>query len=319
MNRIIFLLILTVILTSCSSSNEDPTNVELTVLRASLLEKELLIDDLRDTIDDYSDNITTLENELTVKDKTIEEGLVLRQRLLEGQPQELLLANDKETFFDIDKENAFLLYRYNNLSLDYTYESLYKLGLIDDAVTEIELYRGNNVMFHIDPNYSQVYVQDLKKIIVMDYYGKYIYEVELKGDLKSEGDITQVMSTNESIFIEQSPQEELSEPVTQEESSAIDITTEEDSTAETNVIYDELIITHVYFLITSTVDSEFFLEGVYHIIYSGEDYEIQLLKVPETVFLAVNPYFQDDKLFFQSDIDGNVVEFDLTFQPIENE
>lgn len=327
MRRIVWLLTISLIFAGCSTSNEDPTNIELEVLRASLLEKELIIDELRDTIDDYTDTVELLKEDISIKQKTIDEGNVLRQHLLEGQPQELNLSSDKDNYYVIDGQNAFMLYNFIETNLKYEYESLYKISVSEESINEIELFRGSNILFYIDDYYSQVYIQDANQVVVMNYNGKYLYEQELMGGLLKKGDITQTMSTRESVVIEIPIEvEEILEEdteTTDESGTTDEASTEETSSSEepnddniteeqtSTVEFDEILITHVYYLVTIEFDSERYLEGVYHISYNGAEYAIELISVPEDMKTPKNPYFLDGKLYYHSSDTDEVEVFEL--------
>jgi len=157
---ILLLVILAVIFSihaGLQTDNEDPTNIELEVLRASLLEKEMIIDELRESLDDKNKENHTLE--MTVEEMTTEVEKLNKQYklLLEGQDQILSILDSKEHYFEYDFNELYLLTYHNNEEMDYYYEEL--IRFMEKEKGQV-VYRGKDIQFDLDKESNDLVVLD---------------------------------------------------------------------------------------------------------------------------------------------------------------
>lgn len=177
----IFLLLI-VLMSACRSSNEDPTNIELEVLRASLLEKELYIDELTASIDQYQEEVYALQDSVYGLEEQISELKERNDNLLGKQEQVLQIATKKEGFFQIYGNGVYMVFQYEDAENDYQYEELY---YISPDARERAVHRSEQLEFIVNED-GNVFVTDLQKIFLYDTNLDLIKETELELALTEE-------------------------------------------------------------------------------------------------------------------------------------
>ncbi len=110
-------------LTGCLSSNEDPTNIELEVLRASLLEKQLTIDELRLTIDEYVATTNEHLSEIDQLNKNLDTEISIRKRIASESNKLLRINTDARHYFEIDEDLIFMINNYEDSDNEYSLEN----------------------------------------------------------------------------------------------------------------------------------------------------------------------------------------------------
>lgn len=180
--KILLYLLSILLLTSCTSTNEDPTNIELEVLRVSLLEKELMIDELHQSLDKNNRLNNTLIQTVEDLEKTLEHEKELKLRLLEGQTQILTIQENKPHFYDVVNDVLYILTVYDNEELEYKYEDLLRYTKDEPSVI---IYKGSDIQYKIDAKTNSISVLDNEKFQIMDKELKvrYIYDIDLNDPL----------------------------------------------------------------------------------------------------------------------------------------
>ncbi|MBN2221218.1 MAG: hypothetical protein JW708_03360 [Vallitaleaceae bacterium] len=174
----LFLLIL-FILSACHSSNEDPTNIELEVLRASLLEKEFYIDELKASIDAYQEESQELQESIFELENQVTELKVRNENLLSKQEQIIQVASSKEHYYQTNGDNVFMLFQYEDLENEYHYEELY---LFAKGEKEQLVHRSSQIEFLIHEE-EFVIVVEPKQCILYDLNMNRIAEIDLETEL----------------------------------------------------------------------------------------------------------------------------------------
>ncbi len=144
---LISLLLILVFLTGCLSSNEDPTNIELEVLRASLLEKQLTIDELRSTIDEYVDTTSTHLSEIEQLRQKLDTEISIRKRIASESNKLLKINTDSKHYYEIDEELVFMVNNYEDVENIYSLEKLY---LYENGGLPRLLYTAENIAFDLN-------------------------------------------------------------------------------------------------------------------------------------------------------------------------
>jgi len=165
--------LLLILLTGCLSTNEDPTNIELEVLRAGLLEKELSIDKLRQSLDENTRIQKTLEAEIERLTIEVDRERSIKEKLLEGQTQILVVQDAKEHFYDLIKESLYILTVHEDEEIDYLYEQLYKYSNKNE--TEL-VYKGEDIQFRVNEMVEVITIIDKDKLKIIDKTLKLRYE-----------------------------------------------------------------------------------------------------------------------------------------------
>ncbi len=174
MRKLVTILMIIIVITSaCSSSNEDPTNIEMEVLRASLLEKELRIDKLQDSIEEHQNTKVELTNKVYILESDLEEERSQMIQLLDNQPQVLTIHKEKSHYYDMFNDDLYILLTFTDEYIDYDYEELYRYH----KNQEVELiYRGEDIQFCIDESSGHLFVLNNDEIFIYDNELKLIYE-----------------------------------------------------------------------------------------------------------------------------------------------
>lgn len=182
MSRLIALFLVIILLTGCSSSNEDPTNIELEVLRASLLEKELLIDELHRSLDENTKQRLNIETQVEDLQKVAELEKSLKEKLLEGQNQILTIHDNKDNYFQFLKDDLYIITTHNDETYNYSYDELMRFRNKEKGQL---IYRGNNLEFNVDTITNVISVLDVDRFRLFNYEGEntYTYEIDLNNPL----------------------------------------------------------------------------------------------------------------------------------------
>ena len=153
-------------ITGCLSSNEDPTNIELEVLRASLLEKQLTIDELRATIDEYV--ITTNEhlNEIEQLNNKLETETSIRKRIASESNKLLRINTDAQHFYEIDHTKVFMINNYTDTENAFSLEKLY---LYENGSLPQLMYTAENIEFDLHRSEKQIIIATNEALIFQDY------------------------------------------------------------------------------------------------------------------------------------------------------
>lgn len=154
-----------ILVTGCTSTNEDPTNIELEVLRVSLLEKELIIDELHQSLDENNRQNNTLIDTIEELEDDLESVQNINERLLQGQTQILTIQENKPHFYDVVNDVLYILTVYNSEEFDYTYEELLKY--VDDEPSE-SIYQGTEIQYKVDVKTNFISIVDDEYFMVID-------------------------------------------------------------------------------------------------------------------------------------------------------
>ena len=181
----LFLLII-FILSACHSSNEDPTNIELEVLRASLLEKEFYIDELKASMDAYQEESQDFQESIYELENQVAELKVRNENLLSKQEQILQVASGKEHYYQTNGENAFMIFQYDDLENEYHYEELY---LFTKGQKEQLVHRSTQIEFLVHEE-GFIIVVEPKQCILFDLNMNPMAEIDLETEtLINTGDL----------------------------------------------------------------------------------------------------------------------------------
>ncbi len=161
------------VLTGCNTNNEDPTNIELEVLRASLLEKELLIDELQDSIAENQTQKSALERQVQDFEQSLEDERALKQQLLDEQPQVLTVHNAVDHYYQVVGDSLYLLLGYDEDIFDYYYEELIRFRNTEPSET---VYRGSQIQFDVDRGTGYTFILDLDQVKIINQENEVIYE-----------------------------------------------------------------------------------------------------------------------------------------------
>lgn len=180
--KFMIFLICIMVLSSCTSTNEDPTNIELEVLRVSLLEKELIIDELHQSLDENNRQNKTLLSTIEDLETRLSREEELNSILLEGQPQVLTVQDESPHFYELIGETLYLLTVHENEEFDYSYEELHRY-VKDEADTLV--YKGSKLQFKVGEKTSITTILDNEKfrIIDKDLQVRYEYDIDLNDPL----------------------------------------------------------------------------------------------------------------------------------------
>jgi hypothetical protein len=164
------------LLTGCMQDTDDPTNIEHEVLRASLLEKELKIDELLKTSDQNSTRISQLETQNTQLErdnKRIQEKL---DTLLLNQSVDFLINDQRDNYYQSFNDKLLISGVYNNDSLDIHQEILY---LLAPNRPKQELYRGKEITFYLNSMNTTILLLDNNLFYVLDEQGKILFKTTI--------------------------------------------------------------------------------------------------------------------------------------------
>lgn len=183
MTKLISICLLIVLLfTSCTSTNEDPTNIELEVLRVSLLEKELIIDELHQSLDENNRQNNTLIARVEDLETQLESELRIKEKLLEGQSQIMTIHENKPHFYDVINDSLYIVTVYDDEEFAYSYEELLRYD--KDQVGQT-VYKGEEIEYKVDEKTNITSVLDIEKfrIIDNDLEVRYSYDIDLNDPL----------------------------------------------------------------------------------------------------------------------------------------
>jgi len=180
--KIYMCLLIVILLTSCTSTNEDPTNIELEVLRVSLLEKELIIDELHQSLDDNNRQNNTLIATVADLEVQLEAELIIKETLLEGQDQILTIQENKPHFYDVINDSLYIITVYDSEEFEYSYEEL--LRYVKDEPGEI-VYKGSQIEYKVDykTNITSILDEGKFRIIDNELQVRYNYDIDLNEPL----------------------------------------------------------------------------------------------------------------------------------------
>lgn len=163
-------------LVGCINNNDDPTNIEHEVLRASLLEKELKIDELLKTIDQTSSRLAQLENQ----NEQLKEDYLRSQDnlsiLMNTKDIEFNIDNSKDNFYQSVNDRLYVIGNYQNDDLGIHQEILF---LLEQGITKKELYRGNDISFFVDPMSMSIQLLDENNLYIFDELGTIKYKADI--------------------------------------------------------------------------------------------------------------------------------------------
>jgi hypothetical protein len=163
-------------LTGCLSSNEDPTNIELEVLRASLLEKQLTIDELRLTIDEYVATTNEHLSEIDQLNKNLDTEISIRKRIASESNKLLRINTDARHYFEIDEDLIFMINNYEDSDNEYSLEKLY---LYKNGSLPQLLYSHEHIEFDLNREEKYVIVATTEELAFQDYNATTIQTVPL--------------------------------------------------------------------------------------------------------------------------------------------
>lgn len=163
-------------LVGCLNNTDDPTNIEHEVLRASLLEKELKIDELLKTIDQTSNKLAQLEdlnNELKKDYQRSQDNLSI---LMNTKDIEFNIDNTKDNFFQSVNDKLYITGVYDNKDLEIRQEILF---LLQKGDSKKELYRGKDISFFVDPTNLSIQLLDENNLYILDESGTIKYKADI--------------------------------------------------------------------------------------------------------------------------------------------
>lgn len=163
-------------LVGCINNTDDPTNIEHEVLRASLLEKELKIDELLKTIDQNSTRLTQLEKQNEKLEKDYEQSKENLNTLLMTKEINFSIDNSKENFFQSVNNQLYITSIYNDETLGIHQEILFRM---EQGKEQTEVYRGSDISFFVDPTNQYIELLDKNNLYIFDETGKTKYKADI--------------------------------------------------------------------------------------------------------------------------------------------
>ncbi len=154
--------------TGCLSSNEDPTNIELEVLRASLLEKQLTIDDLQQSIDEHVQKTNQYVKDIQDLEEQLNTEIAIRERFIEESNHLLPIHINKKNYYEIDKDMVFMIHYYEDIENQYGVERLYiyKNGSLPQLRST-----GKNISFDVLRKKKQILILSNQDLVFQNYDG----------------------------------------------------------------------------------------------------------------------------------------------------
>lgn len=154
-----FIITLSIGLVSCSyqGGDEDPTNIEMEVLRASLLEKELQMDELRTNIDEQIKRNDELSYQIEdLQTEALRQNRVI-QTLKDNANQQLEVKDTQDHYYSYINNELYIIMSYHDYENEYSYDNLmhYKDGEEGNLV-----YQGDTIQFGIDNERGVIYILD---------------------------------------------------------------------------------------------------------------------------------------------------------------
>ncbi len=165
--------IIILLLTGCNTNNEDPTNIELEVLRASLLEKELLIDELQASIAENQAQKSILESQVQDYKESLEDERALKEQLLDEQPKILTVHNTDSHYYEVIGDSLYLLLSYEEDIFDYYYEELIRFK--DNAPSQT-IYKGSDIQFDVDRGTGHTFIVDNDQVTIVNQENEVVYQ-----------------------------------------------------------------------------------------------------------------------------------------------
>lgn len=165
MKKLIVIGLMSILLTGCGNSNEDPTDIDLQVLRASLLEKELYIDELQKGIEETQNEKDNLSREVANLLDELEDERLQKIKLLDAQPQIMSIHYEKDHYFDTVEDTLYILMQYKADEFGYEYEELFRFR--KDRTME-SVYRGTEVQFSVELGTGHIIVLDGDLVSVLN-------------------------------------------------------------------------------------------------------------------------------------------------------
>lgn len=176
MKKLSIVFVLIMALTGCNPSNEDPTNIEMEVLRASLLEKEFRIDELQNSITEHQETNATLSKQVVQLETSLENERSQKLQLLNGQNQVMTINTNKEHFFYSEDGSLYLLHEYSDEFFDYQYQELVRYTYGQDPES---IYKGEDIQFLIDEGTGHILVIDQDHVMIFNQELDLVYEENL--------------------------------------------------------------------------------------------------------------------------------------------
>lgn len=172
----VMLIVCSLFLSGCVNQTDDPTNIEHEVLRVSLLEKELKIDELLKTIDQNSSRLSQLEKQNIILKDNYEKSQNNLNALLLSKSIEFLINDKRENYVQPVNGNVYVLGVYDNQTLDLHQEILY---LISAQMPKQEIFRGENITFYVNASTQDIIVLDKDNLYILDNQGSVKYKANI--------------------------------------------------------------------------------------------------------------------------------------------
>lgn len=154
---ICYCIICLVCLSACTVDTSDTTNVELEVLRVTLLEKEQRLLELQNSAEQLSQEINSLYNEKKETEKQLAESNRSNEELIKSQNKIYTIADNKEHFYEVYNEMMFVVVRHMNNFVNYAEEELYiyrdnEPGYKLLEATSIDFFIQDNILYILQEN-----------------------------------------------------------------------------------------------------------------------------------------------------------------------
>jgi len=174
--KLLSIMVYTFILSGCFSNTDDPTNIEHEVLRASLLEKELKIDELLKTIDQNSARLNQLEASNQQLLEAFDKSEKNLETLLMSKNIIFTLNETRDNFYQVLNDTLYIssVYDDQELGLHQEIVNVYQADL-----PKVELYRGTKVTFFVDDVKKQLVLLDENNLYILETDGKIKYKADI--------------------------------------------------------------------------------------------------------------------------------------------